>query len=354
MFSFPSEVRGDCTVSIEVTPNSDIKATEIKVTATNISSNNTGPFYFESDDKYLVGRKKEVKVNNGTATFTYFKNKNPHEFSTNSNTDPNHKINFLDGGTPICNNTYIISPYRCTLKLTKNGLDITNKQIPWNQRHGEIRATVDQQSQLNLVKMKVPDKPNLITRDLFGNLGLEANSPAGQYTVFFEGKDVATKNTQSICSASFYVLGADEEPDPNWQQGKGANGTPAEPCSSIDKETNPTEFNKCNTCLEGKDDKGNILPYGPGSWSALGCIPTYPDKFIQWLLDKAINIVGGIAFLLILFGSFKVATSSGNPESLNEGKDIIFAALAGLLFIVFSVILLKIIGSDILQIPGFQ
>lgn len=110
------------------------------------------------------------------------------------------------------------------------------------------------------------------------------------------------------------------------------------------------EYADCNQCAtDGKPPE-----YGPGSWSALGCIPTGPEKFIQWLLNNAINIVGGLAFLMILFGSFKVATSSGNPESLNEGKEIIFAALAGLLFIVFSVILLKIIGHDILQIPGFQ
>lgn len=121
-------------------------------------------------------------------------------------------------------------------------------------------------------------------------------------------------------------------------------------CSSINDKTNKEEFDKCVRCKDGLGEfAGN-----PGSWSVLGCIPTFPDKFIQWLLEKAINIVGGLAFLMILFGSFKVATSSGNPEALNEGKDIIFAALAGLIFIVFSVVLLKIIGADILQIPGFQ
>lgn len=57
---------------------------------------------------------------------------------------------------------------------------------------------------------------------------------------------------------------------------------------------------------------------------------------------------------MILFGSFKIVTSSGNPEALNEGKEIIFAAIAGLLFIILSMVILKIIGADILQIPGFS
>lgn len=158
----------------------------------------------------------------------------------------------------------------------------------------------------------------------------------------------------SPCEFPFSVLNKDgssskEDNTKKGYQGLGVGATG--PCSSIDKDKNKTELDKCLGCITGEPVKD---PNYPGSWSALGCIPTDPQKFIQWLLNNAINIVGGIAFLLVLFGSFKVATSSGNPEALNEGKDIIFAALAGLLFIVFSVVLLKIIGADILQIPGFE
>lgn len=125
-------------------------------------------------------------------------------------------------------------------------------------------------------------------------------------------------------------------------------------CEAI--KNNPWEKEECNACLEGSQNplpKGTDYTNKTGSWTALGCIPTKPDQLMAWLLERAINIAGGVAFLLIIFGTSKIITSSGNPEGLNEGKEIIFAALAGLLFIVLSMVLLKIIAGDILQIPGF-
>ncbi len=89
------------------------------------------------------------------------------------------------------------------------------------------------------------------------------------------------------------------------------------------------------------------------TYTALGCVDNNPSGFVQWILKNIIGLAGGIAFLLILYGGFQVLTSGGNPEKLNEGKDIIIAAMTGILLIVFSVVLLKIIGLDILQIPGF-
>lgn len=65
------------------------------------------------------------------------------------------------------------------------------------------------------------------------------------------------------------------------------------------------------------------------------------------------GIAGGIAFLLILFGGFQIITSAGNPEQLNAGKELISSAIAGLLLIIFSILLLKIIGFNILGIPDF-
>ena len=65
------------------------------------------------------------------------------------------------------------------------------------------------------------------------------------------------------------------------------------------------------------------------------------------------GLAGGIAFLLILFGGFQILTSAGNPEKLNEGRELVSSAVAGLLLIIFSVFLLRLIGYDILRIPGF-
>ncbi|NMB56596.1 DUF308 domain-containing protein [Candidatus Beckwithbacteria bacterium] len=93
--------------------------------------------------------------------------------------------------------------------------------------------------------------------------------------------------------------------------------------------------------------------YGAGIKTALGCLPYEPRGFINWLLTFAVGIGGGIAFLLIVMGGISLITSTGNPENINKAKDTIFSAVSGLLFIIFAIFLLKLIGVQILQIPGF-
>lgn len=88
--------------------------------------------------------------------------------------------------------------------------------------------------------------------------------------------------------------------------------------------------------------------------TALGCISANPTNFVSTLLRFGVGIAGGIAFLLIIFGGFQILTSAGNPEQLNAGKELITSTVVGLLMIIFSVFLLRLIGYNILGIPGFN
>src|SRR3989344_797718 len=103
-----------------------------------------------------------------------------------------------------------------------------------------------------------------------------------------------------------------------------------------------TNHDTCESCFNSA-----------GVYTAFGCIKTNPQQFVADVLKLAIGIAGGIAFLMIIYGGFTIMTSSGNPEKLTNGKEIIISAIARLLLIVFSVVILKIIGVDILGIPGF-
>lgn len=90
-----------------------------------------------------------------------------------------------------------------------------------------------------------------------------------------------------------------------------------------------------------------------GVRTAIGCIPLYNlQNFIGWVLPKVIYIASGIAFLLMVFGTFQIITSSGDPKKKQAGSELITSALSGLLFIILSIFLLKLIGVDILRIPG--
>lgn len=108
----------------------------------------------------------------------------------------------------------------------------------------------------------------------------------------------------------------------------------------------------CGTIIEPVDP---TCQNGEGVNTALGCIPVKePSKFVNWLVEFAIGIGGGIAFLLMLFGAFQIILSGGNPDRVKAGREMITAAIGGLLLIIFSVLILRIIGVDLLAIPGFK
>lgn len=103
-----------------------------------------------------------------------------------------------------------------------------------------------------------------------------------------------------------------------------------------------------------------MSPLGGGNCSdneintAIGCIPVNDtNAFVGFVLRWAIGVGSGIAFLLIVFAGFQVMTSSGNPERLKAGQELMTSAIAGLILLIFSVFILKIIGVDILRLPGF-
>ena len=82
--------------------------------------------------------------------------------------------------------------------------------------------------------------------------------------------------------------------------------------------------------------------------TAIGCIPIGgTNEFIEFILRWAIGIGGGIAFLLIIFAGFQIMTSAGNPERLKAGQELLTSAIAGLILLIFSVFILRIIGVNI-------
>lgn len=84
--------------------------------------------------------------------------------------------------------------------------------------------------------------------------------------------------------------------------------------------------------------------------TALGYIPTDPKALVEWILTRSIAMGGGLAILLSLWGGVQIILAGGNPEKINEGKEIITSAISGLLFILFSIFLLRFIGVDVLGI----
>lgn len=116
---------------------------------------------------------------------------------------------------------------------------------------------------------------------------------------------------------------------------------------------------------------GNIGPPGPGAprrgqgpeycdppantriSTAIGCIPVNdPHAFAGWFLGWAIGISGGLALLFIIFSGYQIMTAAGDPQRLQSGRELLTAAVSGLILIIFSIFLLRLIGVQILHIPG--
>lgn len=116
----------------------------------------------------------------------------------------------------------------------------------------------------------------------------------------------------------------------------------------------PEDQSVCKSCLTGQVQGGvePKYPGQPGAYTAFGCLPTDLSSFFkQYLFVAGLGFAGTIAFLLILWGGFTIVISQGDPAKIQQGREIIISAIAGLLFIIFAVIILRIIGKDILKLP---
>lgn len=137
---------------------------------------------------------------------------------------------------------------------------------------------------------------------------------------------------------------------------KGSAGQSPRPLPSGSAPPIPPALSTCDPKTDPKCTTGGGIscdPPNPAIQTAIGCIHTNPTDLVQDVLKFAIGIGGGLAFLMMLLGAFQMVTSAGNPETLAAGKDRLTSAIIGLLFVIFAVLLLQIIGAGILDIPGF-
>lgn len=130
------------------------------------------------------------------------------------------------------------------------------------------------------------------------------------------------------------------------------NCVPDSSCSTQNGGTN----NQTGTTTTQSAGTGAITcDGGNGVDTAIGCIPiNNQNALIGFFLRWGIGIGGGIAFLLIIVAGFQIITSRGDPNRLKAGQELMTSAIAGLLLLIFSIVILRIIGFDILNIAAFK
>src|SRR3989344_4036185 len=88
--------------------------------------------------------------------------------------------------------------------------------------------------------------------------------------------------------------------------------------------------------------------------TAIGHIAIDPGKFVSRIMSLLLGISGAIAVILIILAGYSIMTSRDHPETLQDARQRILGAIAGLIFIALALVILEVIGVDVLKIPGFE
>lgn len=133
-------------------------------------------------------------------------------------------------------------------------------------------------------------------------------------------------------------------------------------CKCVDtKATNPNQamIDMCSKYLTSSINVNELkncfnCANNNGMWTGMGCLPLDINTLItSFVLTTGIGIGGGFALLCIIYAAFMMQSSQGNPEKLKKAQEMITSCIMGLMLIIFSVFIMKIIGVNILRIPGF-
>ncbi|OGK37872.1 hypothetical protein A3F03_01485 [Candidatus Roizmanbacteria bacterium RIFCSPHIGHO2_12_FULL_41_11] len=111
---------------------------------------------------------------------------------------------------------------------------------------------------------------------------------------------------------------------------------------------NNLKEDELKACIDCAHDDGGVF-------TAMGCIPVDFTKFVtKYVLGVGVGLAGLIAFLCVIYSAIILQTSSGNAERLKATQEQLTSCIVGLMLIIFSVFILRLIGVNILRIPGLS
>jgi len=107
-------------------------------------------------------------------------------------------------------------------------------------------------------------------------------------------------------------------------------------------EENPSVY-----CEYDGDPEGGIV-------TAIGCVPVDKTSITNWLVKFATGLAGFLVVFRIAQGGIMMMTATGNPDKIQEAREIMTSAIIGLLVIIGAVAFLQLIGVTIFELPGFE
>ncbi len=118
------------------------------------------------------------------------------------------------------------------------------------------------------------------------------------------------------------------------------------------------ENNQCVACIKGcrlnssgaMDCSGTLTP---ATWTAIGCVSTSVSGVFTTLVRIALGVMGGVVLLRMIYLGYLYQT--GDTGKIKEARAGIISTIAGIIVVVFSIVILRVIGVNILNIvpPNF-
>lgn len=150
-------------------------------------------------------------------------------------------------------------------------------------------------------------------------------------------QDISTKKLENVvCSKLEFVDACRQIPDPN-------------PDSDSDPDKATGVRKKCYDCMKINPTTGKT----EGVWTAIGCIPTNSVGAATGLTQVGLGLAGLFTLIQIIYGAYELTFSRGDTKIVSQARKRITDSVLALLFIVFSITILRFFGVDILRIPGF-
>ncbi len=85
--------------------------------------------------------------------------------------------------------------------------------------------------------------------------------------------------------------------------------------------------------------------------TALGNIIPSSSGIAEWAVRTGFYMVSGIGVILVMYGAIKYNLSKGDPRALDDARETITAALAGLVIVALAATIMGYLGGDLLGLP---
>lgn len=339
----------DCRIKLSSDPDSPAINQSISATVQHAPAKTYSVIYSTNDflDKNKTSDKRVTIDRNGDGVFTFYTGNVPLQKAEISleyalfepSTGTNIPIMLCRRSFDI---TPVVPPSRIQCTIIPDPSEITVfKDVSVNVTNANAE-NLYQAILLNQNNINNPGSAPYFKSDWFaanrdGTVKIQLNKPPQKLAEDNYILKVLRENITSVCSKEFSVKANVAQVNPVVKK-----------CGEKD------DKDKVIECSKGGGDSCDTKDgRGPAFQTAIGCIHTNPPEFVKDLMKFIIGIGGGLAFLMMLLGAYQMLSSAGNPETLKAGQDRLTSAVTGLLFIIFAVLLLQIIGVDILAIPGF-